>query len=270
MLFIPFIILALVLVVWYKQWEKSFYQKPPNYPEPSQRNGKPLFVGFGDSLTQGNIGANWLNVLAAQRPDIQFFNAGMNADLSYTLLTRIDDVIDCQPQYISLFVGCNDVNATMAPVRMQRYYELGKITQDANYEGFKENYKTILQRLSTETTAKILLISIAPITEHPQHAVNQKAELYNQVVKELAQEFGLIYIPFREQLWQQLPKAPSQIADYEVGFPLIRKAIIKHYLFQHSWNQISQRRHAQFLIDNIHLNNTAADILVQLIAPHIH
>ena len=77
MLYIPIILVVIVLVVWFRQYEKSFFNKPKDYPEFQQLNrvGKPIFIAFGDSLTQGNMSANWVNILKEKRPDIQFFNA---------------------------------------------------------------------------------------------------------------------------------------------------------------------------------------------------
>jgi lysophospholipase L1-like esterase len=263
MLYIPIILLVIVLVVWYKQYEKAFYNKPDTYPNATKLNGKPVFVAFGDSLTQGNMSANWVAKLANARPNLQVFNAGMNADLTYTLLNRIDDLLACQPQYISLWVGCNDVNATMAPARMQRYYALGKITQDADHEGFVKNYRELIEVLIANTTAKIAIVSIAPITEDWQHPANQKGDIYNETVKQLAAEYNLDYIPFRETLRNNMPQSNGQLSDYELGFPVIRRSCLKHYFLGKSWNEIATERKCMYLTDNIHLNDTAADIVLQ-------
>jgi lysophospholipase L1-like esterase len=271
MLYIPIILIIIVLIVWYKQFEKSFFDKPIDYPEFSKlnREGKPIFIAFGDSLTQGNMSANWVNMLKEKRADMQFLNAGMNADLSYTLLTRIDDIVACQPHYISLLIGSNDVMATLTPERMKRYYSLGKITEDANFEGFIQNYREILETLTTQTTAKIMVASIPPITEDFTFDGNIKADKYSAKIKEFAQEFGLIYLPFRETLKENMPTKSDQLNDFTNADNIIRKAALKKNFMGQSWNEIAAARKAKYMTDNIHLNDDAAEILAEMIVKKI-
>lgn len=267
MLYIPIILVVIVLVVWFRQYEKSFFNKPKDYPEFQQLNrvGKPIFIAFGDSLTQGNMSANWVNILKEKRPDIQFFNAGMNADLTETLLSRIHDITLCKPHYIHLLIGSNDLMATLDAARMKRYYDLGKITVDANFELFKQNYRKIVEILLEETEAKIFISSLPPITEDFTHLANKKADLYTETIKEIANEFGLPYLPFRENMKATMPEKSDQIEDYAQSVTLIRKAGFKKNILGQSWNEISRSRKAKYLTDNIHLNDDGAEILAKLI-----
>jgi lysophospholipase L1-like esterase len=267
MQFIPLILLVVVLVVWYKQYENSFFKKPTNYPDFSKinRENKPIFIAFGDSLTQGNMSADWLEKLAESRAELQIFNAGMNADLTYTLLNRIEDITICKPQIISLLIGSNDVMATLSPARMKRYYELGKITEDAYFEGFESNYRKIVEIILAETDAKILAVSLPPITENFDFIGNEKAEKYSQTIKNIANEYGLTYVPFRERLVENMPKVNEQLEDFDQSVLLLRKAAIKKNFLGQSWNEISRSRKAKYLTDNIHLNDDAAAILVELL-----
>ncbi len=268
MLLLPVIIVVIVLIVWYKQYENSFFNKPKNYPFPENID-KPIFVAFGDSLTQANMSASWFDIVENINPNYKFYNAGMNADLSYTLLTRINDVIDCNPQVISILVGSNDVMATMSADRMKRYYDLKKISQEANFEGFVENYKSIIQILLSHTKAKILVVSLPPITEDWTHEGNLKGDEYSEVIKNIAIENNLIYIPFREELRKKMPEKSAQLDDFNDSVQLLRKSVLKKNFLGQSWNQISASRHAMFLTDNIHLNDTAAAILAELINKEI-
>ncbi len=267
MLYIPVLLLAVVLVVWFKQYQHSFYKKPSNYPtlQAAQQSTKPIFIAFGDSHTQANLGASWYDILEKNHPEFTFFNAGNNADLTETLLKRIDEVIECNPQIISILVGTNDVNATIGPARMQRYYQLGKITEDATEQNFINNYRSILERLKNETSAKIILISLPPITEDFGFEANLKADAYSAIIKALAEEFACYYVPFREKLKSTMPYQSSQLTDFDQGLWLINKAGIKKYFLGKSWNQIAAERKAMYLTDNIHFNDDAAAILAGLL-----
>lgn len=271
MLYIPIILIFIVLIIWVKQFEKSYFNKPPDYPEFSKlnREGKPIFIAFGDSLSQANMSADWLNVLKEKRPDMQFLNAGMNADLTYTLLTRIDDVVATQPHFICLLIGSNDVMATLSKERMQVYKDLGKITEDANYEGFMDNYSEIISILKSQTSAQILVGSLPPITEDFTFEGNIKAEIYSTKINEIAQEYNLVYLPFREKLKENMTLKSDQIVDFKNTDNIIRKAIFKRAILKQSWNEISKSRNAKYMTDNIHLNEDAAEILANLILNEI-
>lgn len=267
MLYIPIILIIVTLIIWYKQYEKSFFNKPPNYPDFSKTNneGKPIFIAFGDSLSQGNMSANWVNILETKQPDLQVFNAGMNADLTATLLTRITDIIECKPQIISLLIGSNDVMATLSPARMARYYELGKITEDAYFEGFESNYRKIIEILLAETEAKILVVSLPPITENFNFIGNQKADQYSQAIKQIAADYNLTYVPFREKLKENMPINSGQVEDFDQSVTLLRKAALKKNFLGQTWNEIAQSRKAKYMTDNIHLNENAAEILAEMV-----
>jgi lysophospholipase L1-like esterase len=271
MTIVPFIIIVIVLIVSYKQFEKSFFNKPINYPAFGKlnREGKPIFIGFGDSLTQGNMSADWIEILSKKRPDMQFLNAGMNADLTETLLTRIEDVVACQPHFISLIIGSNDVMATLSAERMKRYYSLGKITEEANYQVFTENYRNIIEVLTSQTSAKIIAASLPPITEDFTFEGNQKADQYSIFIKDIAQEFGLVYLPFREELKASMPLKSDQLIDFNNADNIIRKAIIKRRFLGQTWNEIANSRKAKYMTDNIHLNENAAEILAGLVLKQI-
>jgi lysophospholipase L1-like esterase len=267
MLLIPIIIIAIVLIIWFKQYEKSFFNKPANYPIPFLSNDekRPIFIAFGDSLTQGNMSGNWLEKFESRNKDLACYNAGMNADLTYTLLERIDEIIEAKPQIISLLIGSNDLMATMSEARMNRYYELKKITQDADYDGFKANYVKIIEILLAETNAKILCISLPPITEDFSHKGNLLADKYSQTIKEIAEEYDLNYIPFREKLKEIMPEKSSQLDDYDQSVSLLRIAAFKKNFLGQSWDEISKSRQAMYLTDNIHLNDTASEILAEMV-----
>lgn len=271
MLFISLILLIVILAVWYKQFENSFYKKAPNYPEPSKiTTKKPVYIGFGDSLTRGNMSASWFDRVEAHLPGFQCFNAGVNADLTHTLLTRLDDIIECQPDIITILVGTNDVNATVSNDRLERYIKLNKITQSTDFEQFKQNYKVIIERLLAETNTRIILISLPPITEDWAYWVNKRADEYSAEIKAIAEKYQLEYVPFRETLRGKMPINNGQILDLDKGVKVIQWAVIQKYFFKKTWNELSQMRHAKYLTDNIHLNDEAAQILAEMVLDKIN
>jgi lysophospholipase L1-like esterase len=77
----------------------------------------------GTASPRGRSSANWVNVLQQRLAPggYQFVNAGIDGGLAWNVLQRIDDIIRCQPDIVTLQAGTNDVNATYG-VRQEKTY----------------------------------------------------------------------------------------------------------------------------------------------------
>ena len=56
-------------------------------------NDKPVVVCCGDSITHGHIGYDWVSSLRRKDGSKIYINAGINADLTWNLNQRINDII---------------------------------------------------------------------------------------------------------------------------------------------------------------------------------
>jgi acyl-CoA thioesterase I len=152
------------------------------------------YVALGDSLTAG-MG---LNKYEEAYPYLlaKDLSAGGNKltleNFSYPgyrtddlMKNLLEPAIAAQPQLITLLIGTNDVHG---------FY---------SSEKFKKNYQSILERLSKETKAKIYVISLPFIGEQaflPPHNYyfDRKIAEFNNIIKELAGEYGVKYIDIAE------------------------------------------------------------------------
>ena len=245
---------------------------PENYPNPQNRqqidSSKKVLVCFGDSNTHGNVSYNWVNDLSSQLTDYQVFNAGINSDLTYTLLKRIDDVIACKPNFITILIGTNDVNSTMGKIMEKRYQNLGRVSKDVspNFKDFKENYIEIIRQLKAKTQAKIAVMSLPVLGEDLAHEANQKADKYSEFVKQLATDEQLIYLPVREKQKDFLQKNPQPLKHtFEEAYKLLNFSVINYYLLGKNWDEISTKHGFQLTPDNIHQNSIAGGIIRDLV-----
>jgi lysophospholipase L1-like esterase len=64
-------------------------------------------VCFGDSLTEGAIGASYVDILRQRLPAaVRVINAGINGDTAINLLRRLDrDVVPYRPDLVMILVG---------------------------------------------------------------------------------------------------------------------------------------------------------------------
>ncbi len=271
--FIVILCIALILGLLYAWlYRKVSKHIPENYPTDKNRHQmdatKKVLVCFGDSNTHGNVSYNWVNDLHFQLADYQVFNAGINSDLTYTLLRRIDDVIACKPDFITILIGTNDVNATMGKVMEKRYQDLGRISKGTspNFEDFKKNYTEIISQLKAKTQAKIAVMSLPVMGEDLAHEANLKADKYSEFVKQLATDEQLIYLPVREKQKDFLKKNLQPLKHtFEETYKLLNFSVISYYLLGKSWDEITIRHGFQLTPDNLHQNSIAGGMIRDLV-----
>lgn len=272
---LTFVVVAVALLSGTYFWlrHKILHHVPEKYPAPERKMpGKPTVVCAGDSITHGNTGANYVDLLAQHFPDLQFFNAGRNADLTHTLLTRLDDVIRMAPDVVTVLIGTNDVNATMGTQQLREYRRINRIGPDVtpSFVQFQTNYRQLVQRLRTETSAQIAVASLPVMGEDLTHEVNRRADQYSTFVKELAQEQGLTYLPVREAMKAYLAQFPPERPHrYEQARQLLTLSAARHYLLGESWDRICARHGNRLTQDMLHFNTTGATIIADVIAKEL-
>ena len=112
-------------------------------------------VCIGDSITAGMVNPNYVDLLAqhVSGQSYAFINAGINGDLVFNVLQRCDQIIQCQPDFISILIGTNDVNASLSEKNIRRFMKDKKLPCRPTHPWFREMYSALLQKLQTETHA---------------------------------------------------------------------------------------------------------------------
>jgi lysophospholipase L1-like esterase len=270
-----FTVLIIGLAIGYQTLAKNLMKPPPNYPKVSAiLPNKKILVCAGDSITHGNVSYDWVKDLSGQLPDYQVFNAGINSDLSYTVLNRLEEIIAVKPQHINILIGTNDIMAQARPLKKSdRYIKNGKIAwgEQPTIKSYEHNLKEIIRRLKLETTAQISLMSIPVIGEDLSHPIMKTVENYNEVVKNVAYTEGLTYLTLFENQKQFLQdnKAQSHIPFEKTASAIISAAQL-HILFAWSFDKITQKRHHLLTFDNLHFNSKGGGIIKDLLLGHLN
>ena len=81
-------------------------------------------ICFGDSLTEGVIGAAYVDILREQLPAaVRVINAGINGDTTINLLRRLKrDVAPYRPDLVVILVGLNDLTTAYGRRSNRAYY----------------------------------------------------------------------------------------------------------------------------------------------------
>jgi lysophospholipase L1-like esterase len=229
-------------------------------------------VCFGASLTAGTVSFNYLDLLGA-RPllaDFQFINHGINGDLAWNGLERLDRVIAERPDFVTILIGTNDVNATMSERNLLRYKAFNHLPMEPTPTWYECNLGTIVKRLKQETGARLALLSLAVIGEDLEHEANRKIALYNDAIRRVAREENIAYLPLHERMVAYLreheddrARLPSRL-EYRDGLHNIGNALALHATGL-SWDEVSRRNGLLVTTDTLHLNSVGAGMIADLI-----
>ena len=230
--------------------------------------GQKVVVCIGDSLTHGRVSHNYVDDLDQRFPDDYLFvNAGINSELAYNVTQRLDAVIALKPDYVTILIGSNDVLGSLGDRSARRYIKKWKLPQTPDRPWFRENLERIVARLQTETRAKIALLSLPPVTETAQHPGYRQARAYSAVIREVAQDRALAYLPLNEILTFVIEgdSRENKLVFKGPERTLLYKAIVSHYLLGWSWDRVAESNDFLFLTDFIHLDKKGAGIAADLI-----
>jgi len=265
--------LLLLVVAWtcFSLYNKAT-RLPENRPEvvlsQAVDTDKKVVVCLGDSLTHGRVSHNYVDELDERFPDDYLFvNAGINSELAFNVLQRIETVIALKPDYITVLIGTNDALGTLGEQSAQRYIKKWKLPQAPDRKWFRQSLVHIVTRLKQETRAKIALLSLPPITENPDHPGYIQARTYSQDIRLIAQEQQLAYLPLNEVLTFAVEgeARENQLVFRGPERTLMYKALLAHFVLGRNWDTISTQNGFTFLTDFIHMNKKGADIAADLI-----
>lgn len=133
----------------------------------------------------------------------KFYNRGISGDRIVDIYARMmEDIVTLKPDYMSILAGINGVWK-------------GMWGHGVSASKFKKVYRILLEELLAEfPDLKIMLLEpfVLPglATENDLERFTSETYLRAQAVKELAEEFGLVFIPLQEDLNRLLEKAPAE------------------------------------------------------------
>jgi lysophospholipase L1-like esterase len=234
---------------------------------------KPIrVVCAGDSITRGQVSVDYVDLLR-QRFHAQpysFTNRGINYDLAYNLLNRLDQVIADEPDHVTVLVGTNDANATLGTSNRRLVTWLKRLPTKPTPEWYRDNLTAIVGRLQQDTHARISLLSIPVIGEDLDSTQIHRAGEYSAIVREVATATDVGYLPLYERQIDHLRvhgRPPG--THYRAGLLLSSTASIQHFMLRRSLDDIAVRRGLQLSTDTIHQNSRGANLIADLISERL-
>lgn len=229
-----------------------------------------LVVCAGDSITRGRSSANWVDIVQRRLAPqgYQLVNAGLDGGLAWNVLQRINDVVRCQPDIVTLQVGTNDINATYNAYWEKTYRRQQHIPQAPTLDWYAQCVDGILTRLQAQTSAHIAVLDVPMIGEDLASDMNRRVDAYNQALRRVAAEHAVECLPLHDRLASLLPQGhhPPPYTG-RVG-PMIR-ASMRHNILRGSWDRISAANGLAVLTDHVHLNDRAAAVAAALVSEFV-
>ena len=276
------IIIIIGVIVFFSYFFISAYRilkTPKNWPakylkkNKSSIENKKIFVMIGDSITQGTVGANYTKIveksLNSSLKVVEIVNAGLNGDFVLNVLRRIDDIINCKPDFVTIMIGTNDAGAVFAPDVIDTFRKLKKVPLEPEYwtiHQYKQDLTEIISRLKKDTDAKIAILSIPTIGEKFDHPVFDLSLEFARTIKEVASEKDIIYLPLSEKMVEYLEENTSnEKYPYEEDLKMMMRGIFAHYFFGKSWEKIARKNGCHLHIDHLHLSETGATMVANLV-----
>jgi len=270
---IALVIILVLLFCVYRYAFKKAQALPENNPKEFVKNGgkepgQKVLVCIGDSITHGRVSYDYVKLVRDDLAPkgIAVVNAGINSETAWNVLNRVDDIIACNPDYITILIGTNDANGAFSPVVAKRQAKEVGIPQAPDEAWFRENLTKLCETLKSGTKAKIALLSIPPIGEEPEHLAFRQAQKFSAVIKDVAQKEGVTYIPLNEKLTEMLIASGHKPRfSYSPEDLVMYRSIARHIFLGQDFEKISEIHGYYLLTDHLHLNGRSARAVADLI-----
>lgn len=163
--------------------------------------------------------------------EYKYFNRGIGGERIHHILSRFkDDIAKLEPDYLSILVGINDI------------WNIADDIEFAKFDRFEDLYRLLLENIkSYMPNTKLFLMesfclegpATAATDENPDRYKNFKEQcaIKSTIVKDLATEFGAVFIP----LQAKLDEVKELIGDSELSYDGIHPTAIGHEIIAREW-----------------------------------
>lgn len=116
--------------------------------------------------------------------DFEFIDLGISGNQTIDLVNRLEsDFIDIQPDIVSILIGVNDT------------WHRAENREWLSDEEFEQRYRTVLDAIKKETTAKIVMLEQFLLPSEDKLYFREDLDPKIQIVRKLAREYADLFIP---------------------------------------------------------------------------
>jgi lysophospholipase L1-like esterase len=222
---------------------------------------------YGDSLTEGNFGVSFMDVLRRKLPSYELLNYGEGGDTVISLYHRMARMQPLEPTDIAvLWIGVNDVFARMTWL-YRIIHKIRKKPYASNRSEWLSYYRAMLDILS-DCSRWIITIPPLLLGEDLESMWNRKLEAMSVDVRDLSNEFENVrYANLREVLMAKLAEreGSSYLPTSMMQFLRDKSTCVTN----EEVDRRSSDRGLIFTLDGVHLNRAGAEIVTDFLKDRI-
>lgn len=233
---------------------------------------KKTVLFLGASITQGMISSSYVKILKGRlsTKKFNFINHGVAGYESFNVKKKLEKAVKLSPDYVILLVGTNDVLSSLDPKLAELTRKLKKIPHEPSIFHYRNNVTSIVQRLKTDSNAKIAIASLPVVGENLDSLENITIAKYNTELRSIAGNENVDYLPIFEKQKKFLnQKINGRGKDYINSQKLAYSSLLLHYLLFMSFDKISRKNGFLLLTDGIHQNSLGAKFIADEIESFI-
>ena len=275
--FFVIILIAVIIIAAIFFYVSSIIATPPkdraiDFIESDCLNEGRVIACIGDSLTHGNIGECWVDSLQQEYPNDKFLNEGINGDVVWQVHQRLDSILACKPDVVTIMIGTNDALASLDKNSGERYKKNSQLPEIPTLERFKELLPELIDRL--KNVPKLAICTLPPIGEYQDSVNNNHIKKFNEFIKLTAIKKNITLLPISDLIWSELANRDYPLKnDFNPKtITILRRifgGIYHHYVFKRSWDKISKSNGQWILFDQIHLNERGAKVVFKRVKEFI-
>jgi len=267
------ILVIIVLVAWVAMRLAPLFSEPngqrvEHFHASLAADRRKVVVCVGDSLTQGNASFDYVHALASRlEPEgYSVLNAGVNGELAWNVLQRIEVVTRGEPAYVVLLVGTNDARACESEWAAARYVKARKLPQPPDQTFFEESYRGILDAAAAVPCTRTIVVTLPPLGERGGEPVDEIVARQNRFISAEAARRELPCVDLNAELERLLDadsRGEAPVYDARRSQWLAVRSVLLHYLLGWRWDRITKHHQMRLLPDMIHLNESAGGVLAE-------
>jgi lysophospholipase L1-like esterase len=225
---------------------------------------QPVVVA-GASIVRGRASVDFVQILRDRFASRDFVNAGVNGNVAWEVLQRVDHVIACRPAQVVILIGTNDVQATLTPDATRQTRESKQLPEDPSLGWYAACMTEIVTRLQA-AGAEVALCSLPPIGQDLSAPVNVVVREANAAIQRVCDATGAAYIPVYERLTDLLATQGATTGPGWTGSWMPGVAsLVQHFVLGRSYDAIALARGWVLSPDGVHMDSVGAGIIADTV-----
>jgi lysophospholipase L1-like esterase len=226
---------------------------------------QPPVVVAGASIVRGRASVDFVQILRDRFAGRGFVNAGVNGNVAWELLQRLDQIIACRPSHVVILVGTNDVQATLTADATASTRESKHLPEDPSLGWYAACLTQIVDRLR-EVGSRVALCSLPPIGQDLAAPVNVVVRDANGEIRGVCESRGADYLPVYERLVELLASQGATQGPAWTGSWLPGSlSLIEHFVLRRDYDSIALARGWLLSPDGVHMDSMGAALIADTV-----